>query len=204
MLSHEMKVTFFTHHIIMRCYQDIKLAGSLDPLLNLWKHKNIIYLLENNTCFQKEFLVLTYQTVSSFLLSTVRVDESDRSRDIMSKLTNFYYALEELPLEEILNAIETLAEEVPYLCEKYELYTEITWEDWFRKYWWAPPLIFGTIFLRLWVQHVMWKRMKVYDEVISPQVVHQPEHHHPIPLRAQSIQHVQSEHRFQHTHHSKS
>jgi hypothetical protein len=53
--------------------------------------------------------------------------------------------ISQLPIAEVLNAIDMLVNELPPFIEKYELNSQITWKNWLKKYWWVPP-VFGIWF----------------------------------------------------------
>jgi len=53
--------------------------------------------------------------------------------------------INQLPVAEVLNAIDMLITELPPFLEKYEFNAKMTWKVWLKKYWWVPP-IFGAWF----------------------------------------------------------
>ena len=76
--------------------------------------------------------------------------ECEESSHILKK-TTFETILEiserinQLPIAEVLSAIDMLVTELPPFLEKYELHSTLTWKNWLKKYWWVPP-VFGAWF----------------------------------------------------------
>ena len=64
-----------------------------------------------------------------------------------------YEAIDLLPIEEILNALDEVAEELYPLLELYEFDPYATWQEWLQKYIWLIPIFAGkliyTIFSKL-------------------------------------------------------
>jgi hypothetical protein len=48
--------------------------------------------------------------------------------------------INQLPIAEVLNAIDLLVTEIPPFLEKYEFYSKKNWKEWLKKHWWVPPV----------------------------------------------------------------
>lgn len=58
-----------------------------------------------------------------------------------------------LDLEEIVNILQILARDLPHLFQLYGLYSNLTWEEWFKRYWWAIPLMTTAILIKIIINH---------------------------------------------------
>jgi hypothetical protein len=145
----------FTNLDIIKCQMNIIETKSVIPLIQLWHKENTLMLFKKDELFLREFLILVYKASGEMMVNSLTHEENEHMRDIISQILTVYQKIDSLPLEEILNAIDVLADEMPYLLEKYELTSSMTWKNWFAKYWWAPPLILGTIAFKIWFQNRM-------------------------------------------------
>lgn len=132
------------HAIILSCSRIMAQTESLDPLLELWEDV-LQYKYIQDELFMHEFtqLVLcTYADLSAYYAHATQKDPSNTAFEL-------YHLIDTLPLNEILDVIDIIAHDLPPLLEKYEFDSNITWRDWLRKYWWAPPLIVATLAVRI-------------------------------------------------------
>ena len=151
--SFETKI-LFRHERIRECIETMELEKSTEPLFLLWyEFTHYKYLSDHH--FLEEFIKLIFIAYKNIVINCTQEKKSLTQKTI-EQLIQLYEKLDSLPLEEILNAIDTLALELPIISEKYELNSDMPWKQWLRKYWWAPPLIIGTItvrFLYLWQKY---------------------------------------------------
>lgn len=157
----------FTNPKIIECQKDISITKSVIPLIVLWEEEDISTLLNQDDIFLREFLILVYQASGELMMNSLSAEASEHMRDIVSHIVSVYQKIDSLPLEEILNAIDILADEMPHLLEKYELTSSMTWGAWFHKYWWAPPLILGTIMFKIWIQSRLQAHKLQFSETIK-------------------------------------
>ncbi|MEX0849744.1 MAG: hypothetical protein WD055_05935 [Candidatus Dependentiae bacterium] len=55
--------------------------------------------------------------------------------------------IEQLPLEDILNAIDVIVEQMGTVVDHYQK-SGLTLSQWVKKYWWVPPLVFSSILFK--------------------------------------------------------
>jgi hypothetical protein len=133
----------FSHEYIKECIKTIETTKALDSLLYLWNDFEHYKLVEDEQ-FVHEFLKIIFIIQKNIVFYTAK-NKINFSLDYFIMI---YENIDSLPLEELLNAIDLLTHELPAISQKFELDSDMTWRQWFRKYWWAPPLVAGTIVLK--------------------------------------------------------
>lgn len=136
---------FFFHNKIISCIDTILLTSSLKPILLLLRDiKHYRYMHDQQ--FMRELFLLIFTIYKQILL---RECDEDNTHSLKTISLNTIIAISEkinqLPIAEVLNAIDMLVTELPPFLEKYEFHSKITWKAWLKKYWWVPP-IFGAWF----------------------------------------------------------
>lgn len=133
----------FNHERILVCMQNICATHSLDQLFFLWDELCAYKYIDDQE-FTQDVVILTFVLVRH--MYTILEQEPD-------KVNNLFYSayqyIESLPLEQLLQAIDSLGTELLLIIERYELNENISWKQWLSKYWWAPPLIITTIGIKL-------------------------------------------------------
>jgi hypothetical protein len=149
----------FYHERINECIELMELEKNADSMFLLWD-EFIHYKYLNDELFLEELIKIIFV---SFKNLTVNINGSKQEKafqQTLQELLQFYERLDSIPLEEILNAIDILAHELPKISQKYELNSNMSWREWLRKYWWSPPLIAGTIAIKVLIiyQYLMHKK----------------------------------------------
>lgn len=131
----------FQHKAVQECLETILQTKSLEPLFNLWRHFTA-YKFANDSLFLQEFVALEYMLYCKLIdcLRIVTLKDSPTAEDLIE----LYTSIATLPIPEMLNSLDTLVEELIDIMEKYELNAAISWTQWFKKYWWVPPVVISS------------------------------------------------------------
>ena len=138
----------FKHPDIALCIKRMETHNNLVPLMSLADEFTKLKLLQNTT-FQKEFMILIFTTYRNLIVNNALKYHSPLKKSTLETIAFLYENLENLPLEQILDAIDMLAEELPPLLEKYEFNSDMKWKEWLKKYWWVPPIFLAVFGLRI-------------------------------------------------------
>jgi hypothetical protein len=68
-------------------------------------------------------------------------------------IIELYSTIATLPIPEMLNSLDSLVEDLIEIIEKYELDTAMSWTQWFKKYWWVPPVIISSLVINFLLNH---------------------------------------------------
>jgi hypothetical protein len=128
----------FTHEYIVSCIKVMEQTNSIEPLMGLMQGVQRYKYIDEER-FRREFLMLLLVTLQHLELRNPEMRLSIKA----SSFTN------DIPLEKILDALDLIAQELPALLEKYEFHADYTWKEWFKKYWWAPAVIAGSITFKI-------------------------------------------------------
>lgn len=113
-------------------------TNSIEPLMGLMQGVQRYKYIDDER-FRREYLTLLLVTLQHLELRTPEIRVSPNASSFP----------DDIPLERILDALDLIAQELPALLEKYEFNSEYTWKEWFKKYWWAPAIITGTITFKI-------------------------------------------------------
>lgn len=125
------KKYIFSNETVISCIKIMQQTNSISPLIELSANINEYKDLHEIT-FIKEYLILLYTTISSI--------NTNNDLHITTK-KNDLLSVDDVDLEKILNAIDMIAQELPPLLEKFEFNSDMPWNKWLKKYWWAPVTI---------------------------------------------------------------
>ncbi len=138
----------FQHEALRKCKKEIEEKRTLKPLLVLWSHiqKNRIKV---TVPLLKEFsimILIIYKAIYTACSPLIQV---------VTEKSFFFHAIAllcgniaSLKAFELLSIIDKLTLQIPKLLEKYELTkSELTWNQWLKKYWWLPPIAVAAIVL---------------------------------------------------------
>ena len=132
----------FQHQHMQICVNKIEETQSIKPLLRTWECVKEYKHIDNAT-FIKEFIIAAiyiYQQVAKLLFP-----QTSKPTFSETAIAAIYENVDTLPIFELLDAIDHLAD----LCA--ELYPvqlssgKESWSEWLRRQWWMPPLIAGAI-----------------------------------------------------------
>ena len=159
-------IATITHPDLCQCIQHIEQQKNLAPFINCIKQfEQDTY--KHDRRFINGFLVVLLKVcliVKDRLLgSTIEIKKS--------VVDHFLENAENLGPEDIiqiLDAIGTITEELVNFVEQYEIDNqEMSWTTWFKRYWWAPPLLVATIYLKVLLQYQLPQEAPA-EEVADP------------------------------------
>ncbi|MCG6534614.1 MAG: hypothetical protein L7F78_07995, partial [Syntrophales bacterium LBB04] len=127
------------HPRIVSCIRVIEQSESFEPLIELWDDI-LQYKFVQDDLFMHEFAQLVLVTYTD-LLTFYNEQQPASHKDAISAALGLYQLIDKLPLNEILDVIDIITHDLPPLLEKYEFDSDLSWNMWLRKYWWAPPLL---------------------------------------------------------------
>jgi len=131
---HQLSIDNFQDNRIKQCVIEIQQKNTIAPFLELADEFKK-YCCVDNFLFLKEFLTLTFIVGKYIILE-------HHNRISIQQIIEVYDKINELPIEEILHAIDLITEQLPAIVEEYELNNkEISWQQWFKKYWWTLPIV---------------------------------------------------------------
>lgn len=136
--------TVFFHHTMRSCVQKMIQTSTLKPLLMLLQEVRKYHLLQDSQFFH-EFFLLIFIVHKQILFHECKESSHSLKKTTFTTILEISEKINQLPIAELLNAIDMLVTELPPFLEKYEFHSKITWKNWFKKYWWVPP-IFGAWF----------------------------------------------------------
>ncbi len=140
----------FQNKDIIECVSQMEKTQKLTPLLSLAK-EFANYKLILNDIFLKEFIHITFIAFRNLYINNINLQKPLIQKSFTQFITNIYNNLDNLPLEEILEAIDLLHDELPPILEKYEFNSKISWKKWLRKYWWLPPALGVVVGIQLYL-----------------------------------------------------
>lgn len=134
----------FMHPKINICIKRMLLTTSLNPLLSLLQEiQQYRYL--NDERLMYELILLIFTVHKQILFSACEANGDFLKTITLNDIILISEKINQLPIAEVLSAIDMLITELPPFLEKYEFNTKISWKEWLKKYWWVPP-IFGAWF----------------------------------------------------------
>lgn len=140
----------FKHPQIQECLEAILRTRNLEPLFALWRHFTA-YKFANDSLFLQEFVTLEYMLYCKLIdcLRITALKDVPTAEDIIE----LYSTIATLPIPEMLNSLDSLVEDLIEIIEKYELDTAMSWTQWFKKYWWVPPVIISSLVINFLLNH---------------------------------------------------
>lgn len=96
------------------------------------------------SCLTDDIKTFSYQNES--IAASLQKDPFLKDqKTVLEYIVTLYQIIDRLPLNEILDAIDVLARELPLLIQHAELSAVVTWKQWFKKYWWIPPFMIAAL-----------------------------------------------------------
>jgi hypothetical protein len=140
-------------------------SESIAPLLLLLKKVKKYHLLQDYQFFH-EFFLLIFTVHKQILFNECEGEAYSLKKTTLTTILEISEKINQLPIAEVLSAIDMLVTELPPFLEKYEFHSTITWKNWFKKYWWVPP-VFGAWFGLKILLHLQ-RQQFYYSPYISP------------------------------------
>lgn len=140
--------TLFFHESIIFCIQNMMHTASLKPVIQLSQDiKNYTEIGDDQ--FLRELFVLIFIIHKQILLDSCKENPEALKAVTLNTILEISEKINQLPIAELLNAIDMLVTELPPFLEKYEFNSKISWKEWLKKYWWVPPIFGGWFALKI-------------------------------------------------------
>jgi len=140
----QIESVLFFHHRTKTCLHRMLQTESLQPLLLLLQDIRHYHYLQD-TLFVYELFLLIFTVHKQILFHECEDSSHTLTKTTLNTIIEISEKINQLPIAEVLNAIDMLVKELPPFLEKYEFNSAISWKAWFKKYWWVPP-VFGAWF----------------------------------------------------------
>ena len=141
---------FFFHKKIRSCLHKVMQTKSIIPIITLFQHARHPWCLRDQALMHEVFLLI-FIIHKQILLQECKESDHSLKKSTLDTLVEVSDKINQLPITEVLSAIDMLITELPPFLEKYELNSSITWRNWLKKYWWVPPIFGGWFALRILV-----------------------------------------------------
>jgi hypothetical protein len=144
----QIDTTRFFNPQVKACIQKMERTQSLKPLIALLRKTQKNYPYHNNQLIHEIFLLIFAIHKQIFLEKYQDKPQTFKKVDL-NTILEISERINQLPIAEVLNAIDMLITELPPFLEKYEFNSKISWKDWLKKYWWVPPIFGGWFALKI-------------------------------------------------------
>lgn len=137
---------------IITCIEQINLTHSLEPLFKCW-NELLHYKQVNQIGYLREFLLLVIIVYKTFFVQYEREHPEQKMKISLQEIAQLYKQLNDLPVEELLNAIDTFTDELAKLLQEHSSTIDSAWiKQKILDYWWtaAAALIAGTVIYEAW------------------------------------------------------
>jgi hypothetical protein len=168
----QIDTAMFSHRTIRMCIKKIVATESLQPLITLLHKVKHHRLLHDNRFFH-EILMLIFTIYKQILFNECEKTQHTIKKSTLETIMLINNIINQLPIAEILSAIDMLVTELPPFFEKYELNSQMSWKHWLKKYWWVPP-VFG-----------IWFGLKILYKLQRPYFLYTPYFSSPLAPRPQ-------------------
>ena len=130
------------------CIQKMRITQSLKPIISLLGTTKHSYLDYDNELIHEIFLLIF--TIHKQILLEKYKEKPHLFKTLdLSTILEISERINQLPIAEVLNAIDMLITELPPFLEKYEFNSKVSWKEWLKKYWWVPPIFSGWFALKI-------------------------------------------------------
>jgi hypothetical protein len=153
----QIDTTLFFHPKTKSCLCKVLQTGSLNPIVTLLKEATYAAHVKDHALVHETFLLI-FTVHKQILFQQCKEHHHFLKKTTVNTLVEVSDKINQLPIAEVLDAIDMLMTELPPFLEKYELTSTITWRNWLKKYWWVPPVFGGWFGLRILLNF-----QKIYD-----------------------------------------
>jgi len=142
----------FESKIAKICVKNIVDKASLDPLFKTWDFVKDMDMSEENFLFFKEFSILIISLYENLLSILTKEKAFDVSKSTLREIIGLYNVVYQMPIRELIMTLEKCFVLFTGVMQDYGIYSQLTWGQWFRRYWWVPPTVamalLGAAFLK--------------------------------------------------------
>ena len=151
------------HALVAQVYDMIYVDKHIDSVFTLWELVKAYEYIEDQLLVQ-EFARLVLSLYKDLCMNCLNDDIKSLScynentvvslqkdpflkdqKTVLEYIVTLYQIIDRLPLNEILDAIDVLARELPLLIQHAELSAVVSWKQWLKKYWWIPPFVIAAL-----------------------------------------------------------
>lgn len=148
-LSNDEEIVF-THERIIWCIEHIEKYHSLAPFLEVWEDLTHYQLVRDKTVL-REFTYLLFYLYKDVVHQEVFLRSEKQNLETLESILIKAPSLEKAELEEILDVLDILVDELPAFIEQYELASNLTWQQWLKKYWLIAPVAAAILVLKIYL-----------------------------------------------------
>jgi hypothetical protein len=144
----------FKHELIIQCIEQMKQSGTLQPFFKLWKRLATYDFIEDRVLLQEfvRLMIILYEQLIVSTRESVDNDARIASQATVGDMMQMYEKISTLPIADLLTLLDEMSDRYEYIVQEYEFSNKtLSWSDWLKKYWWAPPVIivsFALVVLR--------------------------------------------------------
>lgn len=139
--------------IVRDCVMHIEKTNSLLPLFQLWQ-RIICYDFIDDEHEIKEFMhvvIVVYKNLACCMHHARNPLESQEVQ--LQDVLELYDQISALEISELLDLLDDVATQLDHISHVYEFNNpELSWTTWFKKYWWAIPVVVTWMYLTI-VKH---------------------------------------------------
>lgn len=132
----------FKDYRVVNCFKQMLQENNFLIYQKLWAYFKS-YQAINDQIFEKEFALFSLYWYQE-MVKAAHLKNSNI-------LIQHKAGIADLPLEDILDALDYLTDELPLFLEKYEFKSELTWKEWFKKYWLIGPIAVAGFAIRMYL-----------------------------------------------------
>ncbi len=138
--------TFVTHYHfqndeIAQCVAAMETSKDFAPLLHLSRDfDNHAHL--HDDVFSREYLLLIFIAYRNLIINNAVKKDKHLKKGVMYVMAEVYEAIDSIPPDKILEAIELLTHELPAFLEEHEFNSDMSWKQWLKEHWVASFVIF--------------------------------------------------------------
>ncbi len=126
----------FSHERVNQCFNQILIKKNLEPLAHMWQEL-IRFRHAGDSHFLKEMLMMLFTVYKDLLLVKLSHESEQLITTEMSTILDLYEHIDELPLDEILHAIDLTTDKLMFL-QNMEKKNK---KEWIQEY----PIVFHTL-----------------------------------------------------------
>jgi len=132
----------YKHDVLKICIDTMRQNSSLEPLFATWDFARQMNLNQKDILFLKEYSILMFYLYENLII-ILSSDKffSDIMKDALSEIIDLYNIVSDLPIKELLLTLEKCFVVFKKILENHGIYSDLSWKQWFKRYWWMAPTI---------------------------------------------------------------
>lgn len=131
-------VIHFDHDLITWAIKKIKRDQNLKPLFDIWSDFKVYRdNSPEDQNFLKECTLLIFIFYNNIFIAYDEANDRAKVQDVVE----LFQKINNLPIGELLDILDTISEQLVEMLEKYEPEANQSLFSWLRSNWWVPPTI---------------------------------------------------------------